>query len=253
LAGEACYPGYDLTASYGVSMSADELYQLAFRAEIATLRPESLCDVGCGAGGLAAHVQSLGIKVTGIDPDPAKVAEGCAAGLDLREGAAERLPFPDQSFDLVTFENSLHHVTEIGRALAEAARVARQAIVIVDPWFDLSIPSQVTGDRFERWLKRVDRMTGMVHWDPIPAGKIVGALNGAPTRSLALRHLLHLTPLPLATFDWLASRTFPQADAVALSAAYRAANMDEELAAIRADVARSGITEAGALLLTIAK
>lgn len=234
-------------------MSADDLYQQAFRGEIAALRPASLCDVGCGAGGLVAHVQSLGIKAAGIDPDPARVAEGRAAGLDLREAAAESLPFADQSFDLVTFENALHHVTEMGRALAEAARVARHAIVILDPWFDLSIPSQVTGDRFERWLKRVDRMTGMVHRDPIAAGEIAAVVDGIPTRAFALRHLLHLTPLAPETFEWLAARTFPQADPVALSAAYRAANMDEELGAIRAEVARTGITEAGAMLLTIAK
>jgi SAM-dependent methyltransferase len=234
-------------------MTADEFYQQAFRAEIALLAPETLCDVGCGSGGLIAHVQSLGIKAAGIDPDPAKVAEGRASGLDIQAGSAESLPFPDDAFDLVTFENSLHHVGEIGRALTEAARVARRAIVIVDPWFDLSIPSQVTGDRFERWLKRVDRMTGMVHWDPIPAGKIIGAFDGAASRSVALRHMLQLTPLAPATFDWLTSRTFPQADAAAFSAAYRAANMDDELALIRAEVARIGITEAGALLMTIMK
>ncbi len=233
-------------------MTADELYQQAFRSEIAAQRPESLCDVGCGAGGLVAHVRALGIAAAGIDPEPAKVAEGRKAGLDLRPGKAESLPFPDASFDLVTFENSLHHVTEIGRALAEAARVARRAIVIVDPWFDLSIPSQAVGDRFERWLKRIDRMTGMVHWDPIPAGEIVGALNGGPARSLAVRHLLQLTQLAPATFEQLATRTFPHADP-ALLAACQVERMDDELSAIRAEVARIGITEAGALLMTIAK
>lgn len=234
-------------------MTADELYQQAFRTEVASLKPESLCDVGCGAGGLLAHVQSLGIKAVGIDPDGANVAEGRAAALDVREGSAETLPFPDLSFDVVTFENSLHHLRKIRRALAEAARVARRAIVIVDPWFDLSIPSQVTGDRFERWLKRVDRMTGMVHWDPIPAGDIVAAINGQVTHAIALRHMLHVTPLAPASFDWLASRTFPHVNAEAFAAAYRAANMDDELATIRAEVTRTGITEAGALLMTITR
>ena len=232
-------------------MTADELYQHAFRTEVASLKPDSLCDVGCGAGGLLAHVQPLGIKAAGIDPDTAKVAEARAAGLDVREGSAESLPFPDRSFDMVTFENSLHHVHDIGRALTEAARVARRAVVIVDPWFDLSFPSQVTGDRFERWLKRIDRMTGMVHRDPIPAGEIVGAFNGSASRTIALRHLLQVTPLAPATFDWLASRTFPHVGAEAFAAAYRAAKMDDELAKIRAEVNRTGITEAGALLMTI--
>src|SRR5688572_13244692 len=172
-------------------MTADELYQQAFRSEIAALKPESLCDVGCGAGTLLSYARSLGIAAAGIEPDPAKIAESRAQGLDVRAATAEALPFPDAAFDLVTFENSLHHVTGIGRALAEAMRVARRAVVIVDPWFDLSIPSQAVGDRYERWMKALDRMTGMVHWDPIPAGEIIAACDGV--QSISIRHLLQLT------------------------------------------------------------
>jgi len=234
-------------------MTADELYQQAFRSEIAALEPASLCDVGCGAGALVAHTQSLGIFAIGIEPDAAKVAEGSAAGLDLRQGQAEALPFPDESFDLVTFENSLHHVTEIDRALAEAMRVARRAIVIIDPWFDLSIPSQVLCDRFERWLKRLDRMTGMVHWDPIPAGEIIGALGGGTTLAATVRHLLHLTPMTPQGFEHLANRALPSMGTAAFSAEYEAHGMGQEITAIRAEFARTGITEAGALVISIAK
>lgn len=232
-------------------MTADEHYRQAFRGEIATLEPQSLCDVGCGTGSLVAHVRLLEIAATGIDPDPAKVAEGRMAGLDLREGTAEALPFADASFDLVTFENSLHHATDVARALAEAARVARRAIVIVDPWFDLSIPSQALCDRFERWLKRLDRMGGMVHWDPIAAGEIVAAFDGRPPHSIAVRHMLHLTPMPRDAFEQLAGRAFPQMDPVAFSQSYKTGGLDQEIAAIRAEFARTGITEAGALLVTI--
>jgi SAM-dependent methyltransferase len=234
-------------------MTADELYQQAFRSEIAALQPRSLCDIGCGAGGLIAHARSLGISGVGIEPDQTRVAEAKAAGLDVRGGTAEALPFADASFDLVTFENSLHHVTDIALALREAARVARRAIVIVDPWFDLSIATQATGDRFERWLKRVDRMSGMVHWDPIAAGEIVTALDGHAIGAVSIRHLLHLTPLTAETFAYLTDRAAPHMDKPAFAAAYRQAAMDSELAAIRAEVGRIGITEAGALLITIGK
>jgi SAM-dependent methyltransferase len=233
-------------------MTADELYQQAFRGEIATLEPQSLCDIGCGKGALVAHAGLLEITATGIDPDPARVAEGRAAGLDLREGKAEALPFPDASFDVVTFENSLHHATDIAQALAEAARVARRAIVIVDPWFDLSIPSQVVGDRFERWLKKLDRMTGMVHWDPIPAGEMVGAF-GRATRAVAVRHLLHLTLMTPDGFEHLANRALPSMGTAAFSAAYEAGGMDREISTIRTEFARIGITEAGSLLVTVTK
>lgn len=227
-------------------MTADELYQQAFRNEIAALRPASLCDIGCGSGALVAHVRSMGIAAVGIEPDAARTAEGRTAGLDLREGKAEALPFQDAAFDLVTFENSLHHVTDIGRALAEAMRVARRAIVIVDPWFDLSIPTQAACDRFERWLKRMDRMTGMVHWDPIPAGQILGAVEGASRSSV--RHLLYLTPLTAAMFENLAGRIDP-----APFPAYKAENMDQELIAIRTEYARVGMTDAGSMVVTIVK
>jgi SAM-dependent methyltransferase len=234
-------------------MTADELYQQAFRNEIAALEPASLCDIGCGTGDLVAHAQSLGIFAAGIEPDAAKVAEGCAAGLDLRQGNAEAVPFPDASFDLVTFENSLHHVSEIGQALAEAMRVARRAIVIVDPWFDLSIPSQAVGDRFERWLKKLDRMTGMVHWDPIPAGEIIGAFGGGTRHATAVRHLLHLTAMTPEGFEHLANRALPSMATASFSAAYEAGGMDREISALRTEFARTGITEAGALLVSIAK
>ena len=174
-------------------------------------------------------------------------------GLDLRDGAAESLPFVDASFDVVTFENALHHVTEIGRAIEEAVRVARRAVVILDPWFDLSIPTQIVGDRFERWLKRTDRMTGMVHRDPIAAGAIIDALGTSPARPITVRHLLHLTNLTAEAFEHLASRALRHRDDAAFARAYEQNGLDRELTAIRAEVARTGITEAGALLMTIAK
>lgn len=225
-------------------MTADELYQQAFRSEIAALQPASLCDVGCGAGALLTHARSLGIAAAGVEPDPAKVAEATARGLDVRAGAAEALPFPDAAFDLVTFENSLHHATEIGRALAEAMRVARRGVVIVDPWFDLSIPSQAVGDRFERWLKALDRMTGMVHWDPIAAGEIAAGCNGS---AITIRHLLQLTPMSTEAFDYYAGRAQPLRG----TPVYKANGMEQELTAIRTSFQSLGITEAGALLVTV--
>ena len=227
-------------------MTADEFYQQAFRNEIATLKPATLCDIGCGDGTLVAHARTLGIAAVGIDPDAGRIAGGRAAGLDLREGAAEALPLPDGSFDVVTFENSLHHVSEIGRALAESMRVARRAVVVIDPWFDLSIPSQRVGDRLERWSKKLDRITGMVHWDPIAAGEIIASCSSA---AVTVRHLLQLTTMSSTTFDYYVSRAEPHKAA----AAYKAGKMDEEISAIRAEFERLGITEAGSLLVTLMK
>ncbi len=93
-------------------------------------------------------------------------------------------------------------------------------------------------------------MTGMVHWDPIAAGEIIGAF-GAGAASAIVRHLLHLTPLTPEGFEQLANRALPAMSTPEFSAAYAAAGMDREIAMIRAEFARTGITEAGALLMTI--
>lgn len=61
-------------------------------------------DVGCGPGGLTTVlVDRLGVEaVSAIDPSPPFVA-ACRArhpGLDVQEGVAERLPYPDDFFDV---------------------------------------------------------------------------------------------------------------------------------------------------------
>ena len=68
-------------------------------------------DVGCGVGHwgmLLASVMPDDVRVTGVDREPSWVeqarARAAARGLDERfsyqQGEAERLPFPDDSFDL---------------------------------------------------------------------------------------------------------------------------------------------------------
>lgn len=66
-----------------------------------------MLDVGCGAGQIAIPAARAGINVTGLDLASNLVAqararasaEGLAAQFD--EGDAERLPYPDASFDVV--------------------------------------------------------------------------------------------------------------------------------------------------------
>ena len=89
-------------------------------------------------------------------------------------------------------------------------------------------------------------MTGMVHWDPIPAGEIAADCNGS---AVTVRHLLQLTPMSNEAFDYFAGRAEPHK----ASAIYKANGMDQELSAIRAAFQSTGITEAGALLVTILK
>ncbi|SFB55789.1 Methyltransferase domain-containing protein [Amycolatopsis marina] len=72
-----------------------------------------------------------GIRLTGIDFSPAMlgIARRCAADLgrsvDLREGDAQQLPFPDASFDTVVCTLSLCGIADERTAIAEMYRVLR--------------------------------------------------------------------------------------------------------------------------------
>lgn len=88
-----------------------------------------IVDVGCGEGQLTRALASRGARVTGCDPFIGELAwtESGSGGYRLLKAAADSLPLPDRSADLVLFVFSLHHVPEakLAGALAEARRVLR--------------------------------------------------------------------------------------------------------------------------------
>ena len=99
-------------------------------------------DVGCGAGHwgrtLLPHLPG-DAELVGVDRVEAFLElasrEAVARELDGRcryqLAAAESLPFPDASFDLVTCQTVLIHVADPARALAEMRRVTRPGGLIL--------------------------------------------------------------------------------------------------------------------------
>ena len=96
-------------------------------AGLLDLEGQRVLDVGCGTGGLVRMMTGLGARVTGLDPNAGQLelalAAGAAGDETYLEGVAEDLPFAAGAMDIVVFFNSLHHVDDPGKALAEAARV----------------------------------------------------------------------------------------------------------------------------------
>lgn len=93
---------------------------------------DRVLDVACGTGIVARRLaETVGAdgNVTGIDITPPMLAVARARseqeGLDITwvEGAAEALPFPDESFDLVVSQAALMFFADPQKALAEMHRV----------------------------------------------------------------------------------------------------------------------------------
>jgi ubiquinone/menaquinone biosynthesis C-methylase UbiE len=127
----------------------DEVAQLV--DVVRALEPARTLDVGCGTGFLTQHLR--GPVVVGLDQSPAMVA---IAQERLREtgvavvGDALALPFPDGAFERILTGHFYGHLVpdERERFLAEARRVARAELVVIDTARRDGVPA-------ERWEERV--------------------------------------------------------------------------------------------------
>jgi len=88
-------------------------------------------EVGCGTGLLLRRFAELAKRAVGVDLSPGMLEHARARGLDVREGSATKLPFPDASFDAAVSFKTLPHVPDLRRALAEMARVVRPGGVLI--------------------------------------------------------------------------------------------------------------------------
>ncbi len=92
-------------------------------------RNAEVLDVGCGAGFLANEFAGEGFAVTGVDlsPESLKVAKTYDKTKSVKylEADALHLPFPDQSFDVVTCMDFLEHVENPENYIREISRVLR--------------------------------------------------------------------------------------------------------------------------------
>lgn len=91
-------------------------------------------DVGAGRGIASYALARDGFAVSALEPDPSALVGAQAirdlaaqAGLQIRvtEEFSERLPFADNSFDVVFARAVLHHTRDLGAACKEFRRVLR--------------------------------------------------------------------------------------------------------------------------------
>jgi SAM-dependent methyltransferase len=142
---------FDLRAStYEDSLLQQFLFVPAHEAALLLGRrvlPQAgaVLDVGCGTGRLlrAARPCFPAAELVGVDPARRMVATAIAvapSGLRIRyiQARAERLPFPDASFDLVFATMTLRHWADPPVGMAEVARVLRPRgmLVLADVFHD---------------------------------------------------------------------------------------------------------------------
>jgi SAM-dependent methyltransferase len=96
---------------------------------------QRVLEVACGSGGTAVRMaESFGVSVTGVDINPAAIvaATNRARARTVQDrahfraaDATEALPFPDESFDVLFCNDSINHLRDRLRVLADWHRVLR--------------------------------------------------------------------------------------------------------------------------------
>jgi ubiquinone/menaquinone biosynthesis C-methylase UbiE len=146
---------------------ADRTAALALSASAA---PRRVLDIGCGTGyllRLLARQWPQAGELAGIDPAPAMI--GAAAGsaddqrLRFTVGVAERLPYPDSSFDLIVSTTSFDHWPDQQAGLRECARVLMPGgrVILVDLFSPWLIPTLIGSRRGKaRTRRRASQLLG---------------------------------------------------------------------------------------------
>ena len=222
------------------------VYRRETRAHLMTLSPRSLLDVGCGSGDvLRAGELSACSRRAGLEPDDRLVSQLRSEGLEVYPGCAEAMPFPEGSFDVVLFEYVTHHLEDLARGLAEAARVARRAVVVVDRWYDAALPSQRTALAFDLWCMEIDRLAGETH-NPCPSAVQIAApfqAHGGFTIDYVYR--LIVQDASIAEFEQIARTQ--------LERIVDSEQAGKRLARVREQLQTEGMTEHGLLRFTAVK
>lgn len=103
--------------------SSGELYERIVRQ---SLSPATrLLDLGGGRGGLIEKIQASAALTAVLDPDLVSLLEHRAAAARRICGSAQALPYPAESFDVITASWLLEHLTDPQAAFAEAHRILR--------------------------------------------------------------------------------------------------------------------------------
>ncbi|HXA79119.1 MAG TPA: methyltransferase domain-containing protein [Candidatus Acidoferrales bacterium] len=150
-------------AAYGTSRVHTDGSALQRVVELARPRPDDVAlDIATGAGHTALALAPRLASVIAYDLTPEMLLEtrrsADARGLtniETKQGPAEKLPFPDSSFDIVTVRQAPHHFADVRSAIREMTRVARRGarVVIVD---STSPEDPVLAAQWDHWERLRD-------------------------------------------------------------------------------------------------
>jgi ubiquinone/menaquinone biosynthesis C-methylase UbiE len=131
-----------------------------------------VCDLAAGTGKLTRRLVELGADVVAVEPVPAmrQLLAQSVVGAEVLDGAAEAIPLPDASVDVVTVAQAFHWF-DAPSALDEIARVLRPGGGLAILWNerDEATPWVAEMSRAIRWHERTVSRYQHVAWADVVA------------------------------------------------------------------------------------
>ncbi len=175
-------PTYDRYAAL-LSLGQDPRWR---RFLVSRVDGGTVLDVATGTGAVARALVHKGCRVVGVDQSPEMLAEARRRVGDrvvLVEGRAEELPFPDASFDALTFTYLLRYVEDPAATLRELARVVRPGGTIA--MLEFGLPRGLWRPLWELYVRVVLPGLGRLI---SPGWHEVGRFLGPSIRGFHARH-----------------------------------------------------------------
>lgn len=112
---------------------------------------DKILEIGCGIGSIVFELSKQGYDVSGIDISREAIAYGLEKyeNIHLEVQAAEKLPFEDESFDVVLSFDLFEHIAAIDLHISEVRRVLRH-----DGYYMFQTPNKYSNAIYETlWTK----------------------------------------------------------------------------------------------------
>ena len=184
-------PTYDRYARL-LSFGQDPRWRRFLVSRLNVHADETVLDVATGTAAVAIElVRRHGCRVVGLDQSAEMLAEGrrrvTDAGLsdriELVEGRAERLPYPDDAYDGLTFTYLLRYVEDPPATLAELRRVVRPGGTIA--MLEFGLPRGLARPAWELWVRAGLPAAGALI---SPGWREVGSFLGPSIREFHARY-----------------------------------------------------------------
>jgi len=193
-------PEYDRMGAV-LSFGQDPRWRRFLVSRVNAIPGAWVLDAATGTGLVARALARRNLRVAALDPSRAMVRRGVeevrAAGLEGRVrfvgGRAEELPFPDATFDAVTFTYLLRYVADPAATMVELARVLRPGGVMAS--LEFHVPEQ--GWAHAGWWLHTRAVMPAIGWVVSPGWHRTGRFLGRDVTDFYRR-----APLPVQVRWW---------------------------------------------------